>query len=256
VAEDSPVNQKLVLELLVRRGHEAVLAMNGQEALRIWESGSFDLILMDVQMPELDGLEATRRIRARERESGRHTPIVAMTAHAMQGDRERCLAAGMDDYLSKPIRAGQLFAKLAEVRGAAAGNGRPPSSLPREAAASGVAPVRWREAVNDLGGDEVLLRDLGHTLLDDAPRLMENVRSAVAGGDPESLSRAAHALKGSVRPFAALRAYEFAFRLETMGRKKELDHVAAAFADLEREMAGVVASLQDLVSTEPSSQTE
>jgi two-component system, sensor histidine kinase and response regulator len=245
VAEDSAVNQKLVLELLGRRGHSATLAINGQEAVHFWEAQPFDVVLMDVQMPELDGLEATRQIRIRERETDRRTPIIAMTAHAMRGDRERCLAAGMDDYLAKPIRAGQLFAKLDELGGAPRGKGESPP--PSNSAAPDGAAIRWREAVSDLGGDEDLLRDLGSTLLDDVPRLMEKVRRAVESGDPEKLSRAAHILKGSIRPFAALRAFEYAFRLEKMGCDQELDHAAETFAELEQEMAGVVASVQEHV---------
>src|SRR6202044_1211706 len=103
VAEDNPVNQQLALHLLERRGHSAVVAENGREALSAIEKHKFDLVLMDVQMPEMGGLEATRAIREREKSTGGHLPVVAMTAHAMQGDRERCLAAGMDGYLAKPI---------------------------------------------------------------------------------------------------------------------------------------------------------
>jgi PAS domain S-box-containing protein len=242
VAEDSAVNQRLVLELLGRRGHVATLAINGNEAVRLSESHDFDVILMDVQMPELDGLEATRRIRASEQETGRRTPIIAMTAHAMRGDRERCLAAGMDDYLSKPLRAGQLFAKLAEVAGTRHATENETAAAPPPAEPADGA-IRWREAVADLGGDEELLCDLGQTLLADAPRLMDHVRRAVASRDPEGLSLAAHALKGSVRPFAALRAFEAAFRLEKMGRANELEHAPAALAELEQEMAGVISSV-------------
>ena len=115
LAEDNPVNQKLAMRLLEKRGHPVVLAMNGQEALSELKRGNFDLVLMDVQMPEMSGLEATESIRIGERETGRHVPIIAMTAHAMRGDRERCLEAGMDGYITKPLNIGELVKAMDEV---------------------------------------------------------------------------------------------------------------------------------------------
>ena len=112
LAEDSLVNQKLAVGLLEKHGHSVVVARNGKEAIGAWVAEPFDVVLMDVEMPEMDGFEATAVIRTQERQRGVHTPIIAMTAHAMKGDRQRCLDAGMDDYLSKPIRAGELFEKL------------------------------------------------------------------------------------------------------------------------------------------------
>src|SRR4029079_15391766 len=109
LAEDNPVNQKLALRLLEKRGHSVVVASNGEEALKAIEQHAFDLLLMDVQMPVMDGFEATAAIRARERGSGSHLPIIAMTAYAMKGDRERCLEAGMDGYVSKPIQPRELW---------------------------------------------------------------------------------------------------------------------------------------------------
>jgi CheY-like chemotaxis protein len=108
VAEDNAVNQRLVCRLLEKRGHQVVVAANGREALELVERQSFDIVLMDLQMPELDGFEATAALRAWEADHGRHLPVIALTAHAMKGDRERCLAAGMDGYLSKPIRPQEL----------------------------------------------------------------------------------------------------------------------------------------------------
>src|SRR5208337_4987123 len=110
LAEDNAVNQKLASRLLEKRGHTVVVAANGREALKALEKEEFDLVLMDVSMPEMDGLEAARAIRAAEQTTGAHLPIIAMTAHAMKGDRERCLAAGMDGYLAKPVQARELFA--------------------------------------------------------------------------------------------------------------------------------------------------
>jgi CheY-like chemotaxis protein len=115
LSEDNLVNQKLAVRILEKRGHEVVVAANGRQAIETYEREWFDLILMDVQMPEMDGIEATRYIREREKERGGHIPIVAMTAHAMKGDRERCLEAGMDDYVSKPIKPEQLFSVIDEV---------------------------------------------------------------------------------------------------------------------------------------------
>ena len=109
LAEDNPINQKLAVRLIEKRGHTLVVASNGREALAALEEQAFDLVLMDVQMPEMDGFEATAAIRDREKTTGKHIPIIAMTAHAMKGDRERCLAAGMDSYISKPVNVEELF---------------------------------------------------------------------------------------------------------------------------------------------------
>jgi len=115
VAEDNPVNQKLIARLLEKRGHTVVLAQNGREALEALEKRHFDIVLMDVQMPEMDGFEATKRIREKEQASGTHQPIIALTAHAMQGDEERCLAGGMDGYVTKPIKLEDLFSVIEKV---------------------------------------------------------------------------------------------------------------------------------------------
>ena len=115
LAEDSHVNQRLAIGLLEKQQHTVFVANNGREAIAAWESEPFDLILMDVQMPEMDGFEATTLIRAREARLGQHLPIIAMTAHAMKGDRERCLECGMDDYISKPVRPRQLYETIESV---------------------------------------------------------------------------------------------------------------------------------------------
>lgn len=254
VAEDSPVNQKLVLELLTRQGHHVELATNGHEALRSLESQRFDLVLMDVQMPELDGFEATRRIRSRETERGDHTPIVAMTAHAMTGDRQRCLAAGMDDYLSKPIRSRELYAKIAEVMERQTATPAGDSTIASADDPTGPA-VHWEQAIEEMAGDEALLLDLAQTLVDDAPRLLLNIRRAVESKDPEEMRLAAHTIKGSVRPFAALRASEFAFRLENLARRGELASAPNVLEELERELALVLDVLRARLNGRPSSES-
>ncbi len=112
VAEDNPINQKLAVRVLQKQGHTSVVANNGREALELWEQQPFDAILMDVMMPEMDGMVATGEIRAREKATGKHIPIIAITANAMVGDREKCLAAGMDEYISKPVDVAALHAAL------------------------------------------------------------------------------------------------------------------------------------------------
>jgi two-component system, sensor histidine kinase and response regulator len=117
IAEDNPINQKLAVRLLQKQGHTSIVANNGREALETWARQSFDAILMDMMMPEMDGLEATIAIREREKATGAHIPIIAITANAMTGDREKCLAAGMDEYISKPVDVTQLYEALDKLTG-------------------------------------------------------------------------------------------------------------------------------------------
>ncbi len=196
VAEDNPVNQRLALRLLEKMGHRITLVDNGIDALERAMQGSFDLILMDVQMPELDGLSATRRIRQWEVARGGHVPIIAMTARAMQGDRDRCLEAGMDDYLSKPIDSDRLRRLVSRFHVEQAG------------------PVlAWREALLRLDGDTGLLLELAQLFIDDGPELMRTLYEALAADDLPGSQRAVHSLQGVLVNFGAQRAISQAERM-------------------------------------------
>ena len=175
LAEDNLVNQRVAAGLLRRRGHTVAIANNGIEALAALENQRFDLVLMDLQMPQMGGLEATRRIRDREREGGRQTPIVAMTADAMTGDRERCLAAGMDGYLSKPVDPCMLYAVVEQHTAAAVADIAP--SLP--------VPIDVDAFMARLGGDVDLRDDVIGLFLADCPQRLAAIKAAVDGGDPD-----------------------------------------------------------------------
>lgn len=215
LAEDGAVNQRVAVLMLESRGHEVTVANNGREAVERFRSGPFDLILMDVQMPEMDGLEATRTIRGLET-GGDHIPIIAMTAHAMSGDRERCLQAGMDDYLSKPIQAPLLYAA---VEGAQTSASAPP---PDTGPTSDAAPVDWKKAVAQVGGDEAVIAELAGLFLAECPGLETGIREAVKTGNAADLRRHAHTLKGSAGVFQAGATVDAARRLEKMGREGDL----------------------------------
>ncbi|WP_165226831.1 response regulator [Aquisphaera insulae] len=187
VAEDNPVNQRVLLELIVRHGHVAVVADDGEAAVERFREGGFDLVLMDIQMPGMDGFQALAAIREIEGHRAGGIPVVALTAHAMGGDRERCLGAGFNGYLSKPIRVPELTALL----GVAPRDDRPPPDA---------APRLFDRptALEQAGGDEDLLRDLLRMIVDRAPEQLERAGDALAAGDTAEAARCLHTLKGSV----------------------------------------------------------
>jgi two-component system sensor histidine kinase/response regulator len=214
LAEDNPVNQQVAARILEKRGHAVVIVNNGREAVDALAPGEperFHVVLMDVQMPEMDGLEATVAIRARETTSGRRIPIVAMTAHAMEGDRDRCLAAGMTGYVTKPVEADRLIEAVENAAG----------SFDPEAAAA------------RLGGDKHLLDELLTLFWAGCPEMVSNIAKAIDASDAAALRGAAHALKGSVANFAAPRAVAAALRLERMGIDEDLSGARPALQELD-----------------------
>jgi PAS domain S-box-containing protein len=231
VAEDSPVNLKLIVRLLEKRGHSVESAGNGREVLRAVERRPFDLILMDVQMPEMDGLEATAAMRERETSTGAHMPIIAMTAHAMKGDRERCLDAGMDAYVSKPVRAGELFETIENTVPTVTRGGL---GMPHEKDGSEV--IDWEAAVKHFEGDIELMKEIADMFLEESPILMGTMREALSRCDSIALERAAHTVKGSVGNFAAKPAFQAAQRVEQIGRDGNMSEAEEAYKALEDEL--------------------
>ncbi|HLY63712.1 MAG TPA: response regulator [Terriglobia bacterium] len=243
LAEDNPVNKRVAVSLLEKRGHSVVVANNGREALALLEGPqpyNFDLVLMDVQMPEMDGFKATAAIRERERRTGGHIPIVAMTAHAMKGDQERCLASGMDGYASKPIHQADLFRVMDSL-----------VNFPRPELTNSTPPIQParldKNAIADrMGGDLELVRGIIQLFLEDCPRMMADIRKAVVTKSPGGLHEAAHALKGVIANFTSENAFHSALQLEGMGRDGDLTHAKEWLAALECDMSALHADLEEL----------
>jgi signal transduction histidine kinase/DNA-binding response OmpR family regulator/HPt (histidine-containing phosphotransfer) domain-containing protein len=231
LAEDNAVNRQLVTALLAKRGHTSVSVVNGREAVAAVAKGGFDLVLMDVQMPEMDGLQATAAIRKAEQKTGAHVPIVALTAHAMKGDREACLAAGTDEYLSKPVNATELFTLIETLTGiAAATKPAQPDVAPPPEPACDMGSVLTR-----VEGDRNLLRELAQILRTEIPGALAEIRRCVATGNSAGLERAAHGFRGACGNFGAGGAVRAAHVLELMGRRASFEDVDARVADLVRE---------------------
>jgi PAS domain S-box-containing protein len=241
VAEDNQVNQLVATRIFEKLGHQATVVSNGREAFVAFQAGKFDLIAMDVQMPEMDGLDATSAIRAWEKTAGTHTPIIAMTAHAMKGDRERCLAAGMDGYTSKPIRIGELEHAIAQLIS-------PPNSakVPVSEADQADGAIDHTALLAGVDGNRRVLRELVRLFLADCPRRLAEIKEAIRRGDAGALGRAAHTLKGSIGNFAAKSAFAAAQRLEIMSRDIDLDNVGKACVTLESELALLSEELRKL----------
>jgi PAS domain S-box-containing protein len=238
VAEDNAVNRRLALALLAKLGYQADVVETGREALDAVEREAYDVVLMDVQMPELDGLEASRRIRDRFGSSG-GPRIIAMTANAMEGDREECLEAGMDDYLSKPIRLDDLSRALARCRPLA-----PTGAQRTVAGGSGMGSRETLEhatlesLISSLGGGDEgwrTVRELLDAFIEDAAVQIATLRAAVERGDAEEARRAAHTLKSSSATFGAQSLAELCRELETLGRRGELDAAPQLLERVENE---------------------
>jgi CheY-like chemotaxis protein len=231
LAEDNAVNQTLAIRMLEKCGHDVQVVSTGKEALAALDQQPFDLVLMDVQMPDLDGLETSAVIRARERGTGRHLPIIAMTAHAMQGDQERCLAAGMDAYITKPMQSMDLYTAI--------------DSIPLDSRAHDQAtrepPIDLNAALRTVEGDEGLLIELVDTFRQDYPTHLAALRDACTRNHASQLERSAHSLKGALLAVGATTASTLAAELETMGRDSHLHGAMPRIVELESELARIVA---------------
>jgi CheY-like chemotaxis protein/HPt (histidine-containing phosphotransfer) domain-containing protein len=241
VVEDNAVNQKLAVALLTRRGHKVVVASNGREGVDAHANGAFDLVLMDVHMPEMGGFEATAMIRQSELGSLRHTPIVAMTARAMKGDRARCLEAGMDEYVSKPIHAEAMFAAIDHVLGRDAVG---PKVKPVQSSHSEFAPAALLRVA---GGDASLAADLAELFLAESPEHLRKISHAIETCDAPSLQSAAHALKGSAASLTGREVAAVAGRLEAMGAAGDLTGAENAFGDLSDRMTKLGSALEAML---------
>jgi CheY-like chemotaxis protein len=265
LAEDNVINQKLMLRLLEKAGHAATVVRSGRAALDALAKDRFDMVLMDVQMPEMDGFEATAAIRANERTTGEHIPLVAITAHAMRGDRERCLQAGFDGYVSKPIHFEDLFDTIDELapRGAARAEiaGRPraeppvPTGIGQAPAAASISSVpnpspSFAEdiALERTGGDRKLLEEIIGVFLAEIPNWMRELGAALRRGDAVEVHRIAHTVKGAVDSCGASRAYDAAMVLERMGRGGDFDDATTVYATLEQEIQRALPELAAFVA--------
>jgi CheY-like chemotaxis protein/HPt (histidine-containing phosphotransfer) domain-containing protein len=231
LAEDNPINRLATTRLLERRGCRVVAVESGREALAAFEREPVDVVLMDVQMPDLDGLEATAALRARERGRGTRVPVIALTAHAMRGDRERCLVAGMDGYVTKPVRPDALLDTITRAvhrragAGVATGEPRPE-----------VEVLRRKTLQANTGDDRALLREIVDIFRVDGPRALGEIRDGLEIRDLRIIERAAHRLKGSLATFGACAAHTAAERVAVAARGGDLEAARAAVAALEGEL--------------------
>jgi PAS domain S-box-containing protein len=243
LAEDNPVNQKLAARLLEQRGCSVTIAADGAQAVALLDLGKFDLVLMDLQMPVMGGLEVASLVREREKGAANHLPIVALTAHAMPGDRERCLEAGMDGYLTKPISQDALWSMIEVICPHA------PRSRPVGIAARGGQQTLDRDAILvRLDGDETLLREIVDLFLQRCPELLADIRKGLAAGNALAVQHAAHSLKGAVSTFSRAHLFDMLQQLENAAAAADLENVACTLEALEAEIERFHPALAELIA--------
>lgn len=240
LAEDNPVNQKLAVRLLEKRGCHVQVTNTGREVLAALRKSCFDIVLMDLQMPEMDGFETTAAIREDEKITLQHLPILAVTAHAMKGDRERCLSAGMDGYLSKPIQAKNLYAEIQRLV----------PDVPEKISSGAGLSVRAafdEEALRQrVDHDEHLLCELIDLFQKDHARLLHDIYTAICSKDSRLLEMTAHSVKGMAATLAAKPAADAAAVLESIGREGRVGRYTPAYDLLEKEITCLKLALADL----------
>lgn len=242
LVEDNRVNQAVAVRMLQRLGHLPTVANNGHEALLLLSTQRFDLVFMDIQMPGMDGLTTTMKIREGEKQTHLHLPIIAMTAHAMKGDRERCLDAGMDGYLSKPINRREVGESIAS----ALRQSNQTNSISEQSTSHG-RPFAWSalQILNRLGHDEDLLREIVEIFLDEGPKHLATLQHAITEGNASDIEQAAHSLNGELGYLGVSDAAQNARELEEMAQTRNLQHVIKVFAKLESEISEVLISMRD-----------
>jgi CheY-like chemotaxis protein len=246
LAEDNVVNQKLAVLLLQRRGHSVTVVGDGKQAIDMLAAHHFDVCLMDIQMPELTGLEATAFIRERERGASRHLPIIAMTAHAIKGDREICLQAGMDGYVSKPVRAEELFQQIESCV-----SGGAPVQQPLSVVTKRSAPFDQAAFLARMGGEQDLGAQIAEAFFIEGHELMQPIREALRRKDAIEIARLAHGLKGAISNFTSGAAFHSAVRLEQYAKEGDTSLAADAFKQLERDIEELMNALKDFVNAVP-----
>lgn len=240
LAEDNPINQMVGVKMLEKMGHQPTIARDGREALAAMETASYDVVFMDVQMPEIDGLTATRKIREREEGTGSHIPIIAMTAHAMKGDRERCLQAGMDDYLNKPVSSAEIEEAIARVLGIELQTPRSEPQVQEKRAGWDRATALAR-----VEGDEALLWELVQVFLEEVPGQLNSIQQGLAAADFEVIERTAHTLKGELVYLGLAETAEKAKALEQQGRERNLQAAAELFPAFNTQVLMVTAAMRE-----------
>jgi CheY-like chemotaxis protein len=247
LAEDNEVNRLVATAILQKKGHEIVHAENGAKALEAVRQSRFDLILMDVQMPDMDGLQATAAIRALEQSSGRHTPIVAMTAHAMKGDRERFLAAGMDDYIAKPINSQELLAILSRV------TARKPEAMELSSTVAQRSTVLFdrKRTMQILGDSQELFSEFAHVFLQKYQQQLNEIRGAIEQGDLQRLEWAAHTLLGSSVYFTTRDHLAPLQDLEIRARERNPASVEGLYREVEQVVGRLAEELRRVANAGP-----